>query len=494
MSKITSKDIELVKEYIEQIKVLHSMEPAKTVTDEEWKEFFSIYEKTGEIPEKYRGKIAKKEETVYIDRMEKPTDEGRIKTIFYDRAYEKVNAEYYELQRKYKEPLIKILINALEKTNEAIIDNNNQDITELIKKLLQELEKNPEQAEGMEALASIPNGDPLNLLYKILNNSGRAEHLQNNHRKNRHENIQVLQDTKTNRMRFIRENKQNGSSIIIDMDQADKYLQKSNRTFSKVLLFTLQKMTAQHFPLEVGFSLQELVDVGMYSHVENARKAVKDFFIQQKGTVISGIVKRGKKTVKEEGGILFYHYNINNNYVKLSVNENFNMEFIAGYFTVFPRFAFALGINAFSLVRYIVSLARQNTQKIAERGYFTISLDSVRENLGLPAPEEVKNRKYRQYIIEPIENAIEEIETASAKLPEASECAFTITPHVSDTSKINEWLEGYLEIGMNGAFAETFTRIENKARQEREQFERAKIAAIAKIEARKEENPAKNAP
>ena len=42
--------------------------------------------------------------------------------------------------------------------------------------------------------------------------------------------------------------------------------------------------------------------------------------------------------------------------------DKFNMEFIANYFTVFPRFAYALSNNAFSLVRYIFFIARQNSE------------------------------------------------------------------------------------------------------------------------------------
>lgn len=183
---------------------------------------------------------------------------------------------------------------------------------------------------------------------------------------------------------------------------------------------------------------------------------------------------------------MFYHYRLENGFVKLSVNENFNMEFIANYFTIFPRLAYALSNNAFSLVRYIFFLARQNTQAIKAKGTFTISLEAVRENLGLPSVDDVKNRRYRQLIIEPIEKAIEEVEEALLKVPEAKEYGFTITPHGTDTSNINEWLQGYLEIGLNGDFAETFVRIATKAEKDRVQWEKVKQAELARIAARTE--------
>ena len=183
---------------------------------------------------------------------------------------------------------------------------------------------------------------------------------------------------------------------------------------------------------------------------------------------------------------MFYHYRLDNGFVTLSVNENFNMEFIAPYFTVFPRFAYALSNNAFTLVRYIFFIARQNAQAIKDKGKFTISLENIRENLGLPSPEEVKNRRYRQLIIDPIANAIEEIEDALQNVPEAKEYGFTITPYGTDTSSINEWLKGYLEIGLNGDFAETFIRLATKAEKDRTQWERVKQAELARIAAREE--------
>ena len=357
-------------------------------------------------------------------------------------------------------------------------------IEQTLEGMVQEFKKAEKAAQisRLAPLGSVPNGDSINWLYRVISNKGGRIVEQSNG--NRHE--QIIAQRKGDSLRFIRNNKKSGSSVIVEITQADKYLSKTNKTFTKTLLFALQKMTAQNFPLEVGFSLQELVDLGMYSTTSNAGRAIKDFFAQQKQTTLSGTVKKGKKTIKEEGGVLFYHYRLENGYVKLSVNENFNMEFIANYFTVFPRFAYALSNNAFNLVRYIFFLARQNTQPIKEKGTFTISLDAVRENLGLPAPDDVKNRKYRQYIIEPIEQAIEEIEDALKTAPEAKEYGFTITPVGTDTNSIHQWLAGYLEIGLKGDFAETFIKLATKTEEDREKWNRAKTRELAKLAAKKE--------
>ena len=343
-------------------------------------------------------------------------------------------------------------------------------------------EEKAEKIGRLTPLSSVPNGEALGWLYRVIANKGdRLRHRQ-------HENI--FESRKGDTVRYTRTNK-NGSTLFAEFAQADKYLSKTNKTFKKLLLFTLQKMNAQNFPLVVGFSLQELVDLGVYSNTSNALRGVKEFFAQQRLIMLGGSVPKGRKTIKEAGGILFYHYQLENGYVKLSVNENFNMEFIATYYTVFPRFAYALNKNAFDLICYIFAMARQNTKPIKDKGSFTIGLDIVREYLGLPAPDEVKNRKYKQYIVEPIEQAIEEIETALQTVPEAKDYGFTITPVCSDSININKWLEGYLEIGLKGDFADTFIKIATKAEADRERWTKIKNAELAKLAAKKEAEEAK---
>ena len=507
MVKITSKDIEILREYLDKLEVLEQEKPQNILTAEEWDEIFKSLFAFGEVPDKYKGRVGESEILIHsdiVDGKHQYYTEGIKKKAYYDIVEEEYNQRITLLNNEYHDIIRKALQFYIQNLEEKPEQTENQaEEWQTTSNIIAEILENPEVKRVLEKelkagkfsriapLGSVPNGDPLNFLYRVMNASkgGRMVEASNG---NRHEVIttQLFQNSLT----FTRENKQNGSTVIVEIAQADKYLSKTNKTFTKVLLFTLQKMTAQNFPLEVGFSLQELVDLGMYSTTSNAGRAVKAFFEQQKLTTLSGTVKKGRKTVKEEGGVLFYHYKINNGFVTLSVNENFNLDFIASYFTVFPRFAYALSNNAFSLVRYIFFLARQNTQAIKDKGTFTISLENIRENLGLPSVDEVKNRKYRQFIIEPIEKAIEETEEALLSVPEAKEYGFTITPVGTETSSIEEWLQGYLEIGLNGDFAETFVKLAEKAEQERKQWERIKKAELAKIAARQEAKEAQEKP
>ena len=511
MDKFTSEDIKALREYLDKLEAWNKEDPPERLTPEEWDEALTEIQKTGKIPAKYEGRIAENEVEVFdglepvLDENGKPILNGngeprykhvvynkpKKKKAYYDIADNERNKRLSALHKEYQKVFDKaIMFSIMEERKTGEAAPKEESGTGFIRRILEnpvimrELEKEARRMEKQElpALGSMPTGETLYWISRIsASKNGRFPRQSNG---NRHE--EIITQKKGDSLRFTRKNTQNGNIVIVEIAQADKYLSKTNKTFTKMLLFTLQKMNAQNYPLEVGFSLQELVDLGMYSTTSNAGRAIKEFIAQQKQTMLSGSVKKKRKTVKEEGGILFYHYRLENGYVKLSVNENFNMEFIANYFTVFPRFAYALSNNAFNLVRYIFFLARQNTKPIKEKGTFTISLDNVRENLGLPAPDEVKNRKYRQYIIEPIEAAIEEIEVTAQKAPEAKEYGFTITPVGTDTSNINKWLEGYLEIGLKGDFAETFVKLATKAEQDREKWNRIKTAELAKLAARKE--------
>ena len=493
MERFTSEDIKALREYLDRLEELNNNPPPDALTPEEWEEALAAIRETGKIPTKFAGRIGENEiisNNEIVDGKMTYIPEGVKKKTYYDIALTAYEHKFSELWDEYQEAINKAMWASFEDhKTESSAKSEGERLEDFIRRvvsnpvLMRELEKEARRLEKQElpALGSIPNGDSLAWLYRVISSKGGRIIQQRGNR-----NEEILNLEKGDSRRFIRTNKKTGSTVVVEIAQADKYLSKTNKTFIKTLLFTLQKMNAQNFPLEVGFSLQELVDLGMYSTTSNAGRAVKEFFAQQKQTMLSGTVKNGRKTIKEEGGVLFYHYRLENGYVKLSVNENFNMEFIANYFTVFPRFAYALSTNAFRLIHYIFFLARQNTKQIKAKGTFTIKLEAVRENLGLPAPDEVKNRKYKQYITEPIETAIEEIEEAAKNAPEAKEYGFTITPVGTDTSNIYKWLEGYLEIGLKGDFAETFIKIATKAEQDREKWDRIKTAELAKLEAKKE--------
>lgn len=342
-------------------------------------------------------------------------------------------------------------------------------------------------------LSPIPNGESVAFLLKIINMKAGRNVLEEG--TNRHSKISSLGDSSGTTLKYINENKSSGTRIEVTISNADEYLRKSGKTTAKILIYVLQAMAEQYYPSKVRISLKDLVDKGLYSTPTNAKRGVIDFFEQQKLITLKGAVKKNNQTVEEQGGILFYNYHFHKGQgiIDLQMNEYFNIDFIANYVSKFPNFAYALkNNNAFSLVWYIFHIARQRTREIKETGTFRIKLDTIREVLGLPSVDSVKNRKYKQYIIEPIENAIEDIEDELLKTPDAQDRSFTITPIVPDTTNIKEWLNGSIEIGLSGDFAEAFVKIAEKAEKSRKQWARIKLTQQARLEAKQEASKKKN--
>ena len=94
------------------------------------------------------------------------------------------------------------------------------------------------------------------------------------------------------------------------------------------------------------------------------------------------------------------------------------------------------------------------------------------------------NRKYKERIRQPIEEAIEAIEEAVSQSDAAGK--FYITPMTNDDADIKEWLQGYIRIDLKDEYAATFRTIADHKQKKIEAAEKAKIKAIAEAEAKKD--------
>lgn len=346
---------------------------------------------------------------------------------------------------------------------------------------------------------SLPNSEIINHLERVINRTAAGRKPVGSPQRPHHK---VQERKEGGVISYKQTNIKTGDSYTVNITDINGVMKKTGKTFMKMFVFSLQKMATQGFPLETGFSLQELVDLGMYDSVRSARRAVKNFYEDQKRFSIGGdiTIMRGRKKekVREMAGQLIGGYDITDSYVTLYRTTQFNLDIIAPYFTIFPRSAFVLNSNAFVLMHYICFLARQNVRAIKEKGCFFISFEAIRYQLGLPSPDEVTNRQYRQLIREPIEAAITEIEDRIIK-PGAI-CAYDLTltmRYPLETEKdtpIKEWLtEGKLEVGIAGEFAKPFIALADKTKDNVEKWTRAKINESAKIAARAEAKAAKEA-
>lgn len=271
------------------------------------------------------------------------------------------------------------------------------------------------------------------------------------------------------------------TEINIDIPTLKGNEKGKGKGVKKCYSYLLSQCNKQNFSPIIRFSLNDLVARGMYSNVSNARTGLKNALDVLQKIKVSGVISKGKRKIEQaESGVLFYHYKISKGYVEVSVNDQINIEFFAAYFAAFPVFAYKLKTdNAFNLAYYIFTLARQRTQEIKEKGYFTLSFRSLQEWLQLPTAEEYepnepeaekKKFKPKQYVIDPIKKAIEEINTEAKK--DGSK-AITITPVEPKNAKgLVEWLDkGYIKITIAGDLREQLTELAERREEKIAQLE-----------------------
>lgn len=346
-------------------------------------------------------------------------------------------------------------------------------------------------AQGLSFLpviASLPSTEIQQFFFRIMSSSGELK--KSTVTRSEEISIEEYMESGTSYTRYRRRNRDKEVAILFS--DAEEILTGRNKTFLKLFIFSMQKIAQQNNPRAVHFSLSELVQNKMYSSTDTARRAVKAFYSQQSKVQFFRSTKD-----KESGGFLFYHRDIDRGYVTLFINENLPIvPIFAEQYTVFPRWAYRLGSNAFSLTHYIFALARQNAKKISETGTFNVGMEAIRNYLGLPTVNELSlTSRHYDFITEPIESAIEEIEEAVRETREEYNGNFTITPNTVEGMNIREWLDGYITIGLSGDYVKSLERISDKRRKmiETHSLEKAKEAAriAARAESKTKKGPCK---
>lgn len=235
----------------------------------------------------------------------------------------------------------------------------------------------------------------------------------------------------------------------------------------KVWRFALQKLmqqsTAHTTPAAITINLEEMVTNGMFTNVDNAYRAIETMVkkmgllhIAQDFTETATAEDGKKKRVKKSrGGYMFYGSDRSGTTAHILVNRQFGFEFFRKQYTYFPTaWAYKLDGNAFSLTEYVFALMRQNAEEISEKGKFRIKLSTIHNQLGLRSVEDVRencNRRYNDFIKKPITQAVDEV-NAAAKKDKEIQGKFKIALKAPDTTNIEAWLNGYLEITASGDY------------------------------------------
>lgn len=228
--------------------------------------------------------------------------------------------------------------------------------------------------------------------------------------------------------------------ISIDNIQALK--KKQSAKLRKVMNFILIKANEQHFPSKITFTLDEYMSKTGATSKDAAYRAAKKELDMLLGFQIAGTVKRGKKERRSMLAYVFTGRDVSYNQCEMRCNPDY-VRLMCQYFSLLPQWAGELKTKAYDLLDYIYYMARQrqNTDNIRKRGHFNISLKAVNNYMGSHSPEDTQ--RHTEYIIDPILNAITEIEETQKNNE------LKITPvYDFDYKNAHDFLNGYLQIEM----------------------------------------------
>lgn len=331
------------------------------------------------------------------------------------------------------------------------IDITNPDIFAVLSRIAEVIEQQRSKYEKR------PNSPILSLAQEVLLHHDQQKIIKSTLSGKRLNNRNVtikMEEIKTQKgkgYRYIQES--NGTESIIELHNPPKLFGGGQQ---KIFCFLLSKMNEQFFSHEIKFNLNEIVDVGINTNLNNARRDVKKYINNLKSVRISGTITRGKKKIEqdEEDGVLIYHHRIKDNVVTVYMNDQINVKLLASYLALIPKWTYELNSKSYTLADYIFTLARQRAEEIKSNGFYKLKLQTIREKLVLPYPDEYENKKevfrFKQFVQDKILKAIEEVNEL-AELRKADTVDIKIKLIEDKSKKGEEWLDNsYIEVYLNG--------------------------------------------
>lgn len=307
---------------------------------------------------------------------------------------------------------------------------------------------------------NVPDSTASNLVMEVLGAGSELADLPARKKQINHNTTYEVFEDRAKRQVSLKNDK---AQITIELADIDR-ITGSNKPAKKLFVLSLLKANEQAIfdgvltKDYISFPLQELIDTGFYSTPQSARKGFKSGMdiltsLKLKGQIHQSKKKRSSVDAME---VLFTGTRIEKGQCTVYLNPRISWNFLAQYFTILPRYYFKLPNRASDLLYYIFFLARQHTKEIQERGYFTISFRAIQHRLQLPSEKDNSN-PYRT-IKQPIEEAIEQIETEHSSYYNNTE--FALLPVCDDTASISDYLDnGYLQVSLTGAFSDMFIAI-----------------------------------
>ena len=348
---------------------------------------------------------------------------------------------------------------------------------------------------------SIANTAFFDLFFRALTS---PQYIEKGHISNANERIKV--ERKENDITITRSTKEESQSIKI----SNFNFRKRNIKTIQIFSYLFQKLAATPGANTVYVEYEELTKIGMYQTKDGARRGVDNFYDFFHGTdgkgnkhipgvSVSGVFKIKRKKVSQKELDLIIGRNKTEGGQTIYFNPYIDLRIFTAYSSFFPLWAYRLdNLEAFLLVRYIFYTARMKGNYFSkpEKGdqiegypykYFTLKLDSCRDAIGLPSPEDVTGRHYKEQIREPLEAAIESVEEEISKINNPDESILvTLTPiGTEEAKKIELYLRCDIEIGIIDTFADSFIQAAVKHEKKVAQFKERVEKEAAKNAAKK---------
>lgn len=226
--------------------------------------------------------------------------------------------------------------------------------------------------------------------------------------------------------------------------------------------------------------LRDMVKDGLYSRTDAARRGfIDNIKIIMDGLDLRAITanKDGKVTktgAKATRFITAYELPADSPIITIHTDPTGEITAaLSQYYAACPRWAFDLSQNAFALTQYIYTQGRQNGDSLNDKGYYNMSFEKIRQNMGLPDPAECSNA--RAQIKKPIEKAITEIEATAKKHKDNTIVLTPWMPAGGDATKarIKDWLRyGMLRVELRGFYLEYNQRRANSKQAAKEKATR----------------------
>lgn len=292
-----------------------------------------------------------------------------------------------------------------------------------------------------------------------------------NPRNTKDKEITTTTDLYGNQTITIRTKYTDTTSLQLSIENYSNIFAKQDRNTRKILNFILMKSNKQNDPEVITFKISELVDIGMFSNIGSAKRGLDIAMDKLTKIRVLGAIKKGNVTINNRISIMFSDYERDKQGRAFVIrNKYLDMKIVTAFITLFPKWAYPLSAKAYAIIDYLSIQARRNISKIKKEEKFNIGLRALSDHLGQPEPTETKNPS--RDIKEAILNAIDEIEDAQ-RAEGIGE--ILITPRYKESNDIYEFLDGYLEIELQGEYLSYFTELGAKKEKEITKAKKKKI-------------------